>query len=55
MEKSIDIKPTPEGYARALILILENGNAEGRTWAREQIIKAFKVAAQLNPEEWRNV
>lgn len=49
---TINCIPTPTGYANALIAILENGNYQGKQWAREEIIKFVKAAATLNPDKW---
>ena len=48
----IDITPSPTGYAFALLAILQDGDAKGKAWAREQVINAFKAAATLNPAAW---
>jgi hypothetical protein len=53
MSRKVIVKPTPEGYARAVMIILRRGsNTADINWAEQQIISAFQVAAQLNPEEW---
>ncbi len=49
---TIGFKPTPTGYALSLLLIIESGDAVGRAWARQEIIKLVKAAATLNPEAW---
>jgi hypothetical protein len=49
----IDVKPTPAGYANALLLILENSlSPEDKVWAKQQIVIAFIVAARSNPAQW---
>jgi hypothetical protein len=49
---TINLAPTPEGYARTLCFILVNGDFEGKKWAEAEIIKLVKAAASLNPEAW---
>jgi hypothetical protein len=49
---TISIKPTPTGYALSLILILESGDAMGKAWAKQEIIKLIKAAATITPEAW---
>ena len=49
---TIDLTPTPTGYAFSLIAILESGNSDSRDWARKEIIKLAKIAATINPEAW---
>ena len=49
----INLAPTPEGYAYALLAILENSrSALDRAWAKSEIVNAFRAAATLNPEKW---
>lgn len=50
---TINCPPTPTGYAIVLIGIIECGsNVDDIRWAKEEIIKAFRAAATLNPKEW---
>ena len=50
---TIDLKPTPKGYALSLILILQNStSAEDREWAKQEIIRLVKAAATITPEAW---
>ena len=49
---TIDLTPTPTEYARSLILILESGDAKGKEFARQEIIKLVKAAATITPEAW---
>lgn len=49
---TIDITPSPTGYANVLLAILQAGDAKGKAWAGQQVIKAFKAAATLNPDAW---
>ena len=49
----INHAPTPEGYAYALLAILENSRSTtDRAWAKSEIVNALRVAATLNPEKW---
>ena len=49
---TIDLTPTPTGYAICLMEILEDGNFENKKWAREEIIRLIKAAATIKPEAW---
>jgi len=50
---TINLKPTPTGYATALInIIINSNNQEDIKWAKQEIIKLIKAAANLNPEAW---
>jgi hypothetical protein len=35
-----------------MIILRRGSNTADINWAEQQIISAFQVAAQLNPEEW---
>jgi len=49
----IDLKPTPDGYARTLCHIIRNNpDAKSLDWAIGEVCKAFVVAARNNPEAW---
>lgn len=52
MVTTIRVTPTSRGYANALRLLVENGNAEGRTWAWEEIARLIKAAATITPDAW---
>ena len=49
---TINLSPTPAGYAISLIAILEGGNFESKKWAKEEIIRLTKAAATIHPEAW---
>ena len=49
----INLAPTPEGYAYALLTIIDNHITPlDVAWAKSEIVNAFKVAATFNPEKW---
>ena len=49
----INLAPTPEGYAYALLAIIDNSkSAIDVAWAKSEIVNAFRVAARFNPEKW---
>lgn len=48
----IDITPTPTEYARQLCAIIQSGRSVDAQWAIEQVCKAFRAAASLNPDAW---
>ena len=49
----INLAPTPEGYAYALLAIIDNHiKPTDIAWAKSEIVNAFKVAATVNPEKW---
>jgi len=53
----IDLTPTAEGYARMLLIILENAERtkqgrEARQWARDEIVKFVVAASTINPDAW---
>lgn len=50
---TIDLKPTPKQYAKMLLLIIKKQpQPEITAEAEEEIIAAFEVAAQFNPDAW---
>ena len=49
---TINLAPTPTGYANALIAIIENDRNPEKEWARSEIRKLVRAAATLNPEAW---
>ena len=51
--ETIDVTPTPKGYALALChIIRDSPSLESRDWAINEVVKAFTAAATLNPEAW---
>tara|TARA_B100000287_G_C20605856_1_gene770034 strand:+ start:478 stop:672 length:195 start_codon:yes stop_codon:yes gene_type:complete len=52
-KETIDITPTWEGTMKQLIVLLEDGNFEGKKFAREEILKAGKIIDNLI-ESWNN-
>ena len=51
--KTISLKPTPEGYARSLLLIITNSESmKDRNWATEQVIGYVRYYANQHPEEF---
>lgn len=49
----INLAPTPEGYAHALLAIIENNKSTiDVAWAKTEVVNAFKVAATVNPKKW---
>ena len=50
--KTIRVAPTPTGYANSLLFLLEDGNKEGKQWAREEVRRLIRAAATITPEAW---
>ena len=49
--KTINLAPTPTGYAMTLIMLLENGG-ETRQFAVDEIVRLIKAAATITPDAW---
>jgi len=49
--ESISIKPTFTQSLAVLLMILENGNEEGKKEARKMLYEAFELLDKLNAEE----
>jgi hypothetical protein len=49
--ESINIKPTFTQSLAVLLMILENGNEEGKKEARKMLYEAFELLDRLNAEE----
>ena len=49
--ESISIKPTFTQSLAVLLMILENGNEEGKKEARKMLYEAFELLDRLNAEE----
>lgn len=49
--ESINIKPTFTQSLSVLLMILENGNEEGKKEARKMLYEAFELLDRLNAEE----
>jgi len=40
----IDLTPTPEGMAKIMFTLIENGDTDGKRTALAEMVKAFRIA-----------
>lgn len=50
MTRRIDVTPSWEGTAQMILVLLDNGNDEGREFARAEVLRMGKIIDRLQAE-----
>ena len=50
MTRSINVTPSWEGTAQMILVLLDNGNDEGKAFARAEVLRMGKIIDRLQAE-----